>query len=102
MTQILYLASAVAFIVGLRRLGAPSTARSGNRIAALGMLAAIVITLIAQNILNWWVVAAGLGVGADGQAATDGHDRVATGMDHGVAVDVGEGDGDCGHQGHAV
>ncbi|MGD2044195.1 MAG: NAD(P)(+) transhydrogenase (Re/Si-specific) subunit beta, partial [Acidimicrobiia bacterium] len=64
MTQILYLASAVAFIVGLRRLGAPSTARSGNRIAALGMLAAIVITLVTQDILNWWIVAAGLGVGA--------------------------------------
>ena len=64
MTQILYLASAVAFIVGLKRLGAPSTARSGNRIAALGMLAAIVITLVTQDILNWWIVAAGLAVGA--------------------------------------
>jgi NAD(P) transhydrogenase subunit beta len=63
-TQILYLASAVAFIVGLKRLGAPSTARSGNRIAALGMLAAIVITLVTQDILNWWIVAAGLAVGA--------------------------------------
>jgi NAD(P) transhydrogenase subunit beta len=64
MTQILYLASAVAFIVGLKRLGAPSMARSGNRIAALGMLAAIVITLVTQDILNWWIVAAGLAVGA--------------------------------------
>ncbi|MGD2061267.1 MAG: NAD(P)(+) transhydrogenase (Re/Si-specific) subunit beta, partial [Acidimicrobiia bacterium] len=64
MTQVLYLASAVAFIVGLKRLGAPSTARSGNRIAALGMLAAIVITLVTQDILNWWVVAAGLAIGA--------------------------------------
>jgi NAD(P) transhydrogenase subunit beta len=63
-TQVLYLASAVAFIVGLKRLGAPSTARSGNRIAALGMLAAIVITLVTQDILNWWVVAAGLAIGA--------------------------------------
>ncbi len=64
MTQLLYLAAAVAFIVGLRRLGAPSSARSGNRIAAFGMLAAIVITLVDQDILNWWVVAAGLAVGA--------------------------------------
>ena len=63
MTAILYLASAVAFIVGLRRLGAPSTARSGNQIAALGMLAAIVITLVTAGIINWAVVLAGLAVG---------------------------------------
>jgi len=63
-TAILYLAAAVAFIVGLERLGAPRTARSGNRIAALGMLAAIVITLVTEGILNWGVVAAGLAVGA--------------------------------------
>ncbi|HEU4319730.1 MAG TPA: NAD(P)(+) transhydrogenase (Re/Si-specific) subunit beta [Acidimicrobiia bacterium] len=64
MTALLYLASAVAFIVGLRRLGAPSTARSGNRIAAVGMLAAIVITLVSQGILNWGIVLGGLGLGA--------------------------------------
>ncbi|HZD24451.1 MAG TPA: NAD(P)(+) transhydrogenase (Re/Si-specific) subunit beta, partial [Acidimicrobiia bacterium] len=64
MTAILYLATAVAFIVGLKRLGSPGTARSGNRIAAVGMLGAIVITLIAQNILNWAVVLAGLAVGS--------------------------------------
>lgn len=64
MTAILYLAAAVAFIVGLERLGGPRTARSGNRIAAVGMLAAIVITLVSQDIVNWAVVAAGLAVGA--------------------------------------
>jgi len=62
-TEILYLAAAVAFIVGLRRLGSPGTARSGNRIAAVGMLAAVVITLIAQDIVNWGTVLAGLAVG---------------------------------------
>lgn len=64
MTGILYLASAVAFIVGLRRLGSPGTARSGNRIAAVGMLVAIVITLVTQDILNWATVLFGLAVGA--------------------------------------
>jgi len=63
-TAILYLASAVAFIVGLKRLGGPRTARSGNRIAALGMLAAIVITLVTEGILNWGVIVGGLVVGA--------------------------------------
>jgi H+-translocating NAD(P) transhydrogenase subunit beta len=63
-TAILYLAAAVAFIVGLKRLSAPNTARSGNRIAAVGMLAAIVLTLVTAGILNWAVVIAGLAVGA--------------------------------------
>ena len=64
MTAILYLAASVTFIVGLRRLGTPKTARSGNRLAALGMLAAIVITLVTQGIVNWVTVIAGLAVGA--------------------------------------
>ncbi len=63
MIAMLYLASAVAFIVGLKQMGAPRTARSGNRIAAIGMLAAIVITLVSEGIVNWGVVAAGLVVG---------------------------------------
>jgi NAD(P) transhydrogenase subunit beta len=64
MVEVLYLGAAVAFIIGLRRLGGPRTARSGNRIAAVGMLAAIVITLVSQDIVNWETVAAGLAVGA--------------------------------------
>jgi len=63
-TEILYLGAAVAFIVGLRQLGGPRTARSGNRIAAFGMLVAIVITLVSSSIVNWEIVAAGLIVGA--------------------------------------
>ena len=36
---------AVVFIVGLKQLDGPRTARRGNRIAALGMLLAVVVTL---------------------------------------------------------
>ncbi len=64
MTEILYLGTAVAFIVGLKQLGGPRTARSGNRIAAIGMLLAIVLTLVSSSIVNWGTVAAGLVVGA--------------------------------------
>ena len=63
MTEIAYLASAVAFIVGLEMLGAPRTARTGNRVAAVGMLAAVVIALVTEDIVGWWVVLAGLAVG---------------------------------------
>ena len=63
MTAMLYLASAVAFIVGLKQLGSPRTARMGNRIAGVGMLVAIVVTLVTEGILNWGVVLGGLAVG---------------------------------------
>ena len=64
MTEVLYLGAAVAFIVGLKQLGGPRTARNGNRIAALGMLVAIAVTLVAEDIINWGTLAAGLAVGA--------------------------------------
>ena len=63
MIALLYLGSSIAFIVGLRRLGGPRTARSGNRIAAIGMLAAIVITLVNGEIASWGTVIGGLIVG---------------------------------------
>jgi NAD(P) transhydrogenase subunit beta len=62
-TQLLYLLAAVAFILGLKQLSSPRTARNGNMIAASGMLLAIVVTLIDQDIVNWATVVAGLVVG---------------------------------------
>ncbi len=64
MVDLAYLAAAVAFILGLRQLGSPRTARSGNRMAAIGMLAAIILTLVSEDIVNWVTVGAGLAVGA--------------------------------------
>ena len=46
MTALLYLLSGVLFILGLRGLGSPRTARRGNQIAAVGMLLASVVTLV--------------------------------------------------------
>jgi len=60
---LLYLVAAVAFILGLKRLGSPRTARSGNAIASSGMLLAIVVTLVDAEV-SWGILAAGLGVGA--------------------------------------
>jgi NAD(P) transhydrogenase subunit beta len=59
---IVYLIAAVAFIVGLKRLGSPRTARSGNTVAALGMLLAIVVTLVGNEV-SWVVLAGGAAVG---------------------------------------
>ncbi|HEX5437824.1 MAG TPA: NAD(P)(+) transhydrogenase (Re/Si-specific) subunit beta [Gemmatimonadaceae bacterium] len=61
--QLLYLLAAVLFIVGLRRLASPATARAGNRLSALGMLLAIVVTLFDRQIVSFPVIVAGLVVG---------------------------------------
>jgi len=61
--QLGYLVAAVLFILGLKRLNTPATARSGNRLSAVGMLLAIVITLFDRAILSYGVIAAGLLVG---------------------------------------
>jgi NAD/NADP transhydrogenase beta subunit len=41
---LLYLLAAVLFIVGLKQLSTPRTARRGNAIAGAGMLLAMVVT----------------------------------------------------------
>ncbi len=62
--KLLYLLAAVLFIVGLKRLSSPATARSGNRLGALGMLIAIVATAVFTGILSWTMVIIGLIVGS--------------------------------------
>ena len=61
--QLAYLVSAVLFITGLKRLSHPDTARGGNRLAAIGMLLAIVATLVGEQILTWQWIIAGLLIG---------------------------------------
>src|SRR5690606_26460536 len=63
-STVAYLVAAVLFIIGLKRLGSPATARAGNRLSAVGMLIAIVITLFDQAILSYGTIAAGLLVGS--------------------------------------
>ena len=45
-----YLAAAVLFIIGLKQLGNPATARRGNQLSALGMGIAVVATLFTRHI----------------------------------------------------
>ena len=50
---IIYLISAVFFILGLKQLSHPRTAPKGNRTASIGMLLAIVATLLNNQILDF-------------------------------------------------
>ncbi|MEJ2312969.1 MAG: NAD(P)(+) transhydrogenase (Re/Si-specific) subunit beta [Gemmatimonadales bacterium] len=58
-----YLLSAVLFILGLKQLSSPETARRGNRIAAVGMLLAVVATLLDRQIIDFSWILIGLVVG---------------------------------------
>jgi NAD(P) transhydrogenase subunit beta len=62
--QLLYLVAAVLFIIGLRRLGSPATARAGNRLSGIGMLLAIVVTLFDRAIVSYTTIVAGILVGS--------------------------------------
>ena len=66
--SLLYLISAIGFIVGIKRLSHPKTARSGNFLASLGMLIAIIATLAYGETVNnikfgWDLIALGIGIG---------------------------------------
>ncbi|PSQ96240.1 MAG: NAD synthetase [Bacteroidetes bacterium SW_9_63_38] len=58
-----YLLSAVLFIFGLKRTQSPKTARTGNVLASLGMLVAVVATLFLKSILSWPMIIAGVVIG---------------------------------------
>jgi len=62
-TQASYLIASVFFILGLRSLTQPDSARRGMQQAALGMLLAIIGTLVQADIVRYDWIIAGLAVG---------------------------------------
>jgi NAD(P) transhydrogenase subunit beta len=64
LTAFAYLFAAVLFIIGLKMLSSPHTARRGNVIGAFGMLVAIVVTLTDKKIIDFTLIIAGLLVGS--------------------------------------
>ncbi len=59
-----YIVASVAFILGIKGLSHPRTARRGNEIAAVGMLIAVVATLLDRDIDNYGYIIVGIAVGA--------------------------------------
>jgi NAD(P) transhydrogenase subunit beta len=59
-----YLLASALFILGLKRLSSPRTAPRGNLMAALGMLIAIVATLLHRDIVSFWGILLGAVVGS--------------------------------------
>ena len=52
----IYLIAAITFIFGLKGLSGPTTAQLGNRVAAAGMLAAVIATFLEQQVAAAWVL----------------------------------------------
>jgi len=62
-TNLLYLITIVTFILALRFLSNPATARRGNQIGAGGMLVAIVVTFLQKGVNSYWEIIVGMIVG---------------------------------------
>ena len=63
-SEITYLAASILFIYGLKGLSHPDTARRGMNSAAIGMLMAIIGTLVRQEIVRFEWIIAGLVIGS--------------------------------------
>ena len=59
-----YLLAGVLFILGIKGLTKPKTAVRGNMLSALGMLIAVVVTLLNMNTVDYTYVVAGVVVGS--------------------------------------
>jgi len=60
----IYLLAAVLFIVGIKAMTRPKTAVRGNLLSSVGMLLAVVVTLLDRGIVRYEYIAAGLIAGA--------------------------------------
>ena len=62
--NLVYIISAILFVLGLKMLTSQATARKGNLLSALGMFLAVVMTLLSQGIIDYKWVAVGIIVGS--------------------------------------
>jgi len=58
-----YIVASILFIFGLKMLGRQSTARRGNMLSSCGMLLAVVVTLIDQQVVTFQWILIGLAIG---------------------------------------
>ncbi len=61
--HIAYIISAALFIIGLKRLSAPASARQGNQLAISAMVIAFLATLIDREIVTYWAIIIGTLIG---------------------------------------
>ena len=63
LTALAYLVAAVCFIMALRGLSSPESARAGNLYGMAGMAIAIVTTLLSPEVVSYWLILLGIVIG---------------------------------------
>jgi len=63
LSALLYLVAAICFIMALRGLSSPQTARGGNVYGIVGMVIAIGTTLATPQVVSYWLIAVGIVIG---------------------------------------
>ena len=58
-----YLIASICFIMALRGLSSPETARTGNLYGIAGMVIAVVITLLTPHVVSFWLIIVGILIG---------------------------------------
>ncbi len=64
LVNLVYLLAGILFILGIKGLTKPKTAVRGNLLSAVGMLLAVLVTLLDNSIVNFSYILAGVGIGA--------------------------------------
>ena len=63
LTGFLYVIAAVLFILALRGLSNPETSRQGNIFGIIGMVIAVVTTLVHPGVVSYWLIILGILIG---------------------------------------
>jgi NAD(P) transhydrogenase subunit beta len=63
LAAIAYLVASVCFILALRGLSSPVSARRGNMLGVIGMVIAVVTTLASPGVVSYWLIGAGILIG---------------------------------------
>jgi NAD(P) transhydrogenase subunit beta len=63
LSNLLYLVTIVTFILALKFLSNPATARRGNQIGAAGMVLAIAVTFARNGMTDYWAIALAMAIG---------------------------------------
>src|SRR6516165_54905 len=58
-----YLIASICFIMALRGLSSPETARTGNLYGIAGMVIAVVTTLLSPHVVSFWLIIIGILIG---------------------------------------
>ena len=90
--RVAYLVASILFVIGIKQLSSPKSARNGNLLAAVGMLLAVIATLLDRQIVSYGTIVVGVLLG--GIIGTVSAKRVAmTAMPQMVALFNGSGGG---------